>query len=82
MDDQQLQAARIKYQIRRGMLELDSMLRRFYDQQYAQLSAKQKVIFEKLLEESDQDLWRWLLGLQDVDNEDFKSMVELIQQSQ
>lgn len=53
---------RLRWQCRRGMLELDYLLLEFLEQQFAGLSPSQQDDFVRLLGQSDQDLQRWLVG--------------------
>jgi antitoxin CptB len=53
---------RMRWQCRRGMLELDYLLLEFVENQYTGLSSARKADFRRLLEESDQDLQRWLIS--------------------
>ncbi len=55
---------RIRWKCRRGMLELDMMLLPFFDKHFQQLSDKDKVDFEKLLDEQDPTIHRWLMNLE------------------
>lgn len=52
----------LQWRCRRGMLELDVMLRRFLDQHYPQLPADQQQSFVALLACEDDQLWDWLSG--------------------
>ena len=52
----------IRWQCRRGMLELDIILERFLNQRYEQLSSENKLLFSRLLNESDPVLADWLIG--------------------
>lgn len=56
-----LKANQIRWQCRRGMLELDVILESFYDMHYDQLNDKEKGAFQQLLDMSDPVLYRWLL---------------------
>ena len=60
--DQQFNLNRLRWQCRRGMLELDYLLREFLDQQFAELSPAQQAEFVRLLRQPDPDLQRWLVG--------------------
>ena len=53
---------RLRWHCRRGMLELDMVLARFLDAQYARLSASQQQEFERLLALEDQALWQRIRG--------------------
>ena len=48
---------RVRWHCRRGMLELDLVLKRFLEQHFAGLSPLQHAAFKRLLEYSDNDLW-------------------------
>ena len=54
--------SRLRWQCRRGMLELDEFLLNFLDKQYKQLSDDQKQTFEQILDLPDQLLLDYLLG--------------------
>jgi len=56
---------RLKWQCRRGMLELDLMLESFVEKRYADLPTKTKKAFHQLLNCQDQILLDYLMG-QDV----------------
>ncbi|MDH5360526.1 MAG: succinate dehydrogenase assembly factor 2 [Gammaproteobacteria bacterium] len=57
-----MDAARLKWQCRRGMLELDLMLDSFVDKVWPGLSEQQKLTFDTLLDYPDQLLFDYLLG--------------------
>lgn len=44
----------------RGCKETDLLLGRFADEKLALLTAAQLVVYERLLDESDADIWDWL----------------------
>lgn len=52
----------VRWQCRRGMLELDLMLLKFFDDRYDGLSGADQQGFIRLLQEPDQTLYRWLTG--------------------
>lgn len=56
------QGQRLRWQCRRGMLELDLLLNRFLDQRYADLDPAGRADFERLLGYQDQILQDWLIG--------------------
>jgi len=60
--DQDLQAEinRLRWQCRRGMLELDLAFGGFVDKEYAGLDRAGRDLFQKLLKEKDQDILEWL----------------------
>ena len=51
---------KLKWQCRRGVLELDLIFQEFLEQQYLQLNDQSKHEFVELLRHSDQDLQQWL----------------------
>ncbi len=53
---------RLRWQCRRGMLELDLLLNRFLDTAFAELDAAQRVTFNRLLAYQDQILYDWFMG--------------------
>jgi len=58
--DQEL--ARLRWQCRRGMLELDAMLASFLDKCFSQLTDEEKAAFYTLLNYPDQFLLEYLMG--------------------
>ncbi len=62
MTTNHLNDTRIRWRCRRGMLELDVILERFFDHHYSHLSMDEQVLFQSLLNCSDQDLLNWLIG--------------------
>lgn len=54
--------ARLYWQCRRGMLELDVLLQSFFPGGYQQLSNGEQRCFENLLAESDELLLEYLMG--------------------
>jgi antitoxin CptB len=61
MNTKILEDAEIRWQCRRGMLELDILLLSFFDKKYAELSLDAKQDFCDLLTCSDQALYEWLV---------------------
>ncbi len=53
---------RLQWQCRRGMLELDYMLKGFLDNRYAGLDEATRRDFVRLLDYPDQILHDWLMG--------------------
>jgi antitoxin CptB len=58
----ELEIRRLRWQCRRGMLELDHLLDRFLDLGYAQLSPARRLSFVRLLAEQDQRLSDWFMS--------------------
>ncbi len=53
---------RVRWRCRRGLLELDIVLRRFIDQRYPLMSNSQRVVFDELLDLPDTELWDVITG--------------------
>ncbi len=60
LDEREIQ--RLRWQCRRGMLELDLLLNHFLDHGYTELDREGRQAFERLLGVQDQILQDWLVG--------------------
>ncbi len=69
---------RLCWHSRRGMLELDLMLGPFVRDCYPGLDAEDQSAYQRLLECEDQDLFRWLVGAEQVQNREFAEIVDHI----
>lgn len=69
---------RLRWQCRRGMLELDLILVAFLDKNYLNLSAPYQDLFEQLLTYSDQDLYHYLIKRQSIENEKLQALIKRI----
>lgn len=63
-----IDAGRMLWRCRRGMLELDIVLRVFVEQCYAQLAEDEAEAFIRLLELEDNDLWDLVTGRMTLDD--------------
>ncbi len=72
-DEQQ----RLRWQCRRGLLELDLLLGRFIERRYAVLTAAEQEAFRRLLTQPDQTLLAWVQG-QEVPPAELKLIVDKI----
>ncbi len=70
---------RLRWQCRRGLLELDLLFTRFLDEHYSALSATEQGAFQLLLEQPDQTLLAWLQGRQEPPS-DLKSIIVKVTQ--
>ena len=70
---------KLQWQCRRGMLELDYVLRDFLDQHYPGLSVQDKVLFVKMLNYEDQLLIDWVMGNVVPSDPDIRRLVGLMQ---
>ena len=70
---------RLRWQCRRGLLELDLLLSRFLANDYPNLNAQGQQCFRDLLEQPDALLWSWLQG-QDPAPDNFKQVIMKVMQ--
>lgn len=68
----------LRWQCRRGMLELDYLLEGFLEQYYEGLSAAQQQRFIELLRYTDPELQRWLILGDEPANLGLVPMIQLI----
>ena len=76
--DFELDEARLRWQCRRGMLELDLMLEAFVEKCYATSSLKTKKAFHQLLNCQDQILLDYLLGHDVPTNKDVADVAKQV----
>jgi antitoxin CptB len=76
--EKEVTKARILWQCRRGMLELDILLLSFCNHCYESLTSKQKELFDQLLQCSDQELYDWLLQKSKPKNANLLAIVQMI----
>ena len=69
---------RLRWQCRRGMLELDLLLLSFFDNYYLDLSVSDQVVFEQLLSYQDPDLYQMLIKRKPVDDPILHVLIENI----
>lgn len=74
----ELTKSRLKWQCRRGMLELDFILGNFFDDYFDILSAQQQTYFAELLGQVDSNLYAWLLGHEQPEEPHLKELVDYI----
>ena len=68
---------RLRWQCRRGLLELDLLFVRFLEQHYSALNATELDAFQRLLEQPDQTLLAWLQGQQEPPS-DLKIIIDKV----
>ncbi len=78
---EQQNLSRLRWQCRRGMLELDELLDGFLNKSYGNLSAQQKQIFEEVLKLSDQLLFDYLLDQSKPSDMDVADVIQQIRTS-
>lgn len=70
--------SQIRWQCRRGMLELDVILERFVDKHFDALSDEDKKIFAMLLTHDDPVLYEWLMEARAPDDPVLRRLVDII----
>ena len=68
----------LRWQCRRGMLELDVLLGHFLTEAYLSLSVQDQDTFVRLLACNDQSLFNWFTGIEQADDEILAAMVAKI----
>lgn len=71
---------KLRWQCRRGMLELDYLLDDFLMNHFNSLDAQQQAMFVELLSCPDPELNSWLLDKQVAEDEAIQSMVALVRE--
>ena len=69
---------RLKWACRRGMLELDVLLGNFLENGYANLAEKDKILFIKLLQCADPEIFSWLMSQETPSDPDLATITEII----
>jgi len=69
---------RLRWRCRRGLLELDLVLGRFVEQDYAGLDEAQKATFNTLLDMPDTVLWDMIAGRQQAMEGEQQALLEKI----
>ncbi|MCG7871728.1 MAG: succinate dehydrogenase assembly factor 2 [Candidatus Thiodiazotropha lotti] len=69
---------RLRWQCRRGMLELDVLLEAFLEQHYSELPTRMQRHFIQLLEFPDPIIHAWCVGGKKPDDEEFAELVASI----
>jgi antitoxin CptB len=74
----ELEIRRLRWQCRRGMLELDHLLDRFLDLGYRESSPAQRLAFVRLLGEQDQRLSDWFMSRAEPPDAELRDLVRHI----
>ncbi|HHI77318.1 MAG TPA: succinate dehydrogenase assembly factor 2 family protein [Gammaproteobacteria bacterium] len=69
---------RLRWQCRRGMLELDEMLLGYLERRYPDADVAERRAFQRLLQAQDPELQRWLLLEQRPADAELCRLVEAI----
>ena len=73
-----MQKEQIRWQCRRGMLELDMILLKYLDTCFDTLSLFEQEQFIQLLKSPDQTLYQWLIGQQQPENPEMAAFIRCI----
>jgi antitoxin CptB len=73
-----IEQSRLRWQCRRGMLELDTLLGDFMDDHYSGLDEQQKAVFKEVLELPDQILFDYFFGNGKSIDKDVNNVIERI----
>ena len=76
MSDEATELRRLRWRCRRGMRELDQLLTRWLDREWARASESERGVFLRLLDCEDDRLWRWFLGHETAPGVDLASLVQ------
>lgn len=79
--DRNTELSRLRWQCRRGMLELDILLGDFVDQHYQTLTPMQQSVFQDILKYPDQLLFDYFFGSAKPVDKDVADVIERIQQA-
>ena len=75
------EADRIRWQCRRGLLELDLVLAAFLERHYRRLDAREIELFKALLDQPDNDLLDLVMGRAESPDPRFGSLIERLRES-
>jgi antitoxin CptB len=70
--------ARLRWRCRRGMRELDQLLLRYLDREWATASESERAVFLRVLDSEDDKLWRWVMGRERPEDADVHALVRRI----
>lgn len=71
---------RLRWQCRRGLLELDALFMPFFEHGYADLDATGRAAFQRLLSEQDPVLSDWFMGRAEPPDAELAALVRRIVQ--
>ena len=72
---------KIRFQTRRGLLELDLILGRFMEKEFEQLNNEELAVFVEILEFQDQDLLALVNGYMQTEKTHLISLLDRIRQA-
>lgn len=78
MSAEDTELKRLRWHCRRGMRELDQLLVRWLDCEWATASASERGVFLRLLDCEDDRLWHWFLGYETTSDVALDSLIQRI----
>ena len=72
---------KLLWQSRRGMLEVDLILENFIKTKYQLISKEKQLLFERLLDYSDKELFNAFFGVNIYIDKKFKGLIDEIKKS-
>lgn len=69
---------RLKWQCRRGMLELDCLLEHFLHEHYDHQTEQTQIVFRHLLREADPHIFHWLIAAPEDAPDKYRELLQLI----
>jgi antitoxin CptB len=78
MTGDELEFRRLRWRCRRGMRELDQLLTRWLEREWASASESERGLFLRLLDCEDDRLWRWFLGHEVVPDAALDALVQRV----
>ena len=78
MGEADAELKRLRWRCRRGMRELDQLLTRWLNREWAAASDSQREVFLQLLDSEDDRLWRWFLGHETAPDAALDSLIQYI----
>jgi antitoxin CptB len=76
-----MQRAQLEWRCRRGMRELDLLLRRYLDESYETAAPPEQRLFQRLLEQPDALLWRYLCGGAEPEDGELAGLIRKIRRA-
>ncbi|MCX7148209.1 MAG: succinate dehydrogenase assembly factor 2 [Rhodocyclales bacterium] len=80
-EDRKARINRLKWQCRRGRLELDLVFDRFWERHEGDLDAQGEAVLERLLELQDHELWALVIGREVTDDPQLMGMIKQLQKT-
>jgi len=72
--------SRLLWRCRRGIREMDLLLRQFVERYYPDLDPEVQQQFEYFLEETDLDILAWIMGRAEPGNPAYRTIIEQLRQ--